>query len=56
VLAWRGIDQPQCGTNRARRRAIEDELLERWLSAVTELGADGALRDVAEAFALSVAP
>jgi hypothetical protein len=38
---------------KSRERApIEDQLRDRWLCAINEMGADGALRDAAEAFAL----
>ena len=36
----------------SERAPIEDQLRERWLAAITELGPDGAVRDAAEAFAL----
>ena len=40
-------------SHQSRQRApIEDQLRDRWLSAINELGADVALRDAAEAFAL----
>ena len=34
------------------RVSIEDQLRERWLTAIKEFGADAALRDASEAFAL----
>ncbi len=38
---------------KSRERApIEDQLRDRWLAAINEFGADSALRDAAEAFAL----
>ena len=40
-------------TQKSNERApIEDQLRERWLAAIEELGTDGALREAAEAFAL----
>ena len=40
-------------SHKSRERApIEDQLRERWLAAINELGADSALRDAAEAFSL----
>ncbi len=39
--------------HKSRQRVpIEDQLRERWLSAIHDLGAEAALRDAAEAFAL----
>lgn len=37
---------------RSERLPIEDRLRERWLVAIEELGAEGAVNDAAEAFAL----
>ena len=38
--------------NSRKPAPIEDQLRERWLAAIDELGAEAALRDAAEAFAL----
>ncbi len=39
--------------HKSREQApIEDQLRDRWLAAINEFGADFALRDAAEAFAL----
>jgi hypothetical protein len=43
---------PAVSHKSGERAPIEDQLRERWLSAINELGADIALRDAAEAFAL----
>ena len=51
VLGWlRGLGGVW---HKSRERApIEDQLRERWLRAINELGVDDALREAAEAFAL----